>query len=313
IVKVKADCHCTTPGKFQKIVPPGETTKISFVLDTRGLGNWLTKGVTVTINDPKVKRFRMHLQGFVKTVFKMTPNNGGNFGEVVGEYEERSSQIIVTSRVDETLKMDVQPIPANRNPPFTLTVEELEPGKKWKLLLTTKPPLPVGYQVYQFAIRTGHDVIKVWPLRASFFRPQRVAAKPMNIRFPDVYRSNRPLGVDIHNHGTTPVTVTGAEIRGNSILQTSVVEVVAGKQYRVEVQPPLGYSLPKNVDMFVKTDDPEIPEVKVTIFTLNPKKKPAAAAKPAAKAAAQKPDGGKGKPAVEIAKPDAKPAGAARN
>lgn len=304
IAEVKADCHCTTPGDFIREIPPHGEGKVPFTLMTAGLGNMLTKGATIQVDDPKVPEFRVMLEGFIKTILKMTPNDGGSFGqEVIFEDQVITHKIILESLVPEPLSlwpMDLLP-----NYPWNVEFIALEPGRKWQLNLSTKPPLPAGFRNDYIRFKTGHKDIPVWYFIASYFRPERIAAKPINLRFPDAFTAGQPVpSVEIINNGAQPVRILGVEVADPALVVRTEM-IAPGKQFKIEVEPPANYALDGSMDLIVRTDDPQYKEIKVPIWSMASRGKTSKWKIAAAKAAASAPAAGATPAAVSDKAPGA--------
>lgn len=327
---VKADCHCTVPGQFERVIKPGQVGHVPFTLRTDGLGQRLSKGATIKTNDPQRPTFRVIMEGHVKTLLTMTPNSCGTFAEIIDPDSELTQTAIVTSNVDEPITLEVLPDgPARRPPnasapasqparPFALDLEEIEAGKKWKVTVRTVPPLPSGYLQHYFRIKTSHPNKPVWPLRASAYRPPRIAAKPVNIRLPEEVRGGSPFGTDIMNYGKATVNILSAEIADAPELRVEVVPNTDRKPRqdpwmspdklkneppplaRINIHAPMGYRLPGAKNLIVTTDDPEYPSLKITVYSVSSR------GLPPVTAAASQPAGATGVAATQPARPTAR-------
>jgi len=267
ILDVTPECHCTVAGGYTKEIPPGGEGKIPFTLWTTGLGNNLVKRARVKTNDGMHAEFTLTLEGFVKTVLTMTPNSGGSFGEVIYEDQVVQHEMIVESNVPEPLTFALA-LP-NGKTPWRVSTVTLELGRKWKVIVKTDPPLPAGFQNYTFRFSTGHPEIPTWPLLCTYYRPERISAKPINLRFPDVYTKNEPLpSVEVINNGQTKLKILSAAVPDDPSLTVRTVEVTPGRQFRIEVEPPVDYKLDGSLDLFVKTDDEQYKEIKIPIWSL---------------------------------------------
>jgi len=262
ILNAKAECHCTVPGNFDRYIEPGQTGFVPFTFRSAGMGQKIEKHAYITLNDPKRPRLTVTLKGVVKTVVKSVPNDVGNFAIVNNPNAEIVREADIVSNVDEPVALELLPS-KNQNSPFDIEFSELEAGKKWHVKLKTKPPLPEGSLRAAYRFKTGHNRIPLWTLNVSGFRPKRIAAKPINLRFPEVVASTKPFLVNIENHGKTDFKVLSAEIDDPDLKAEVQPD---GKGYKINVTAPVGYKLTKSRKLTVTTDDAEIPKIEVAIY-----------------------------------------------
>src|SRR5205814_1082916 len=83
--------------------------------------------------------------------------------------------------------------------------------------------------------------------------------------FPQTFNQIYPLKVDITNYGKTPVKVLSATV-DDPKLTTKVVETTG--KYSVEVMAEQGHSLEGSKTLLIKTDDPEIKEIRVPVYSI---------------------------------------------
>lgn len=266
----RPDCHCTVSGNFDRMIPPGGQGVVPFTFHSRGMASFNLKGATITTNDPRQPMLRVTLQGRVKTVLTMTPSAGASFGEIIDPSTEIVHDLELTSNVEEPIRLEQIPV-NNFRPgaqPFDVKVEEKEPGKKWKIALRTVPPMPVGNFYNTFQFKTGHPRLPVWTLSASAYRPERISCKPVQLLYPDNYSGSPPLAVEIFNYGKNPVRIFSAAFSDDTQLKAELADLA--NHPRVNVSGPPNYSLPSLRHLVLKTDDSEIREVTVNVYTPHP-------------------------------------------
>ena len=74
IKRVQAACGCTTAEVEKKIVPPGESSRISAKLSLAGRGGELHKPILIESNDPSTPALQLVMKGVVGADFEITPS-----------------------------------------------------------------------------------------------------------------------------------------------------------------------------------------------------------------------------------------------
>ena len=74
----------------------------------------------------------------------------------------------------------------------------------------------------------------------------------------------------IENYGDKPVTILSAEIPEDTNLKPTLTRNSAVDKPCVRITAPQGYQFPRNVELVIKTDDPDIKEIRVAVYTIRP-------------------------------------------
>jgi len=74
IKRVQPACGCTTAELEKKIVPPGESSRISAKLSLEGRGGELQKPILIESNDPQNPALQLVMKGIVGAHFEITPS-----------------------------------------------------------------------------------------------------------------------------------------------------------------------------------------------------------------------------------------------
>ena len=74
IRRVQPACGCTTAELEKKIVPPGESSRISAKLSLAGRGGELHKPILIESNDPSTPALQLVMKGVVGADFEITPS-----------------------------------------------------------------------------------------------------------------------------------------------------------------------------------------------------------------------------------------------
>jgi hypothetical protein len=151
VLDTRSSCGCTVATKPKSPLEPGETTKFKISYNTSHAGT-AQKTVTVTTNDPEQPSAVIRVSGTVKPLVAATPSDRIAFNDLeTNSVESRTVQL--ESQYDAPLHLKLR---ENPNPgPFTVELKELEPGKRYELTATTKPPLPVNTNSTTVVLDTG--------------------------------------------------------------------------------------------------------------------------------------------------------------
>lgn len=152
IEHVKTSCGCTVAQPNKSLLAPGESDSVKLTYNTRKGVVKVSQNVTVTTNDPQRPSVVIPVHGEVRPLFNATPTSAIAFNQISTE-SKLTQTVELTSAYDKPLHLKLKPVPANS--PFDVALEELEPGKKYRLSATTRPPLTLGYRNEHVQFETG--------------------------------------------------------------------------------------------------------------------------------------------------------------
>jgi len=270
-LEVRSGCGCTVATRPKSPLEPGESATFSTTYNTDTYTGPANKRVTVLTNDPDRKEVAIPVKGNVKPLFTTTPNNRINF-QVVGEEEAQTQVMRLQSRYDKPLALKLKE--GQDFGRFEVKLNELVPGKEWDLVVTTKPPLPVGFSRANVVLETGLET----PESVSFFvsanaQPRVFATPPkLYVAANNKEPSQQILRVQSRD-AKKPLKITGLEAKPDSIKcellpEEAPVNDVVVRQIRVTL--PAYDDLPaEGGKLVIHVDDPspqyrdlEVPIVK---------------------------------------------------
>ena len=155
IKNVRASCGCTTTELEKDKLDPGEEIKINAKVNLSGRQGKQVKAVTVTTNDPETASVQLRMEGMVTASINADPDRV-NFGEIRDD-DPREAVVNITSTVDD-LSFAVQSAEVKGMEFIEHEIEEVEPGKAYKLVIKTTGDLPVGHHNGRMIIRTDSKV-----------------------------------------------------------------------------------------------------------------------------------------------------------
>lgn len=221
-IDVKASCGCTMVTKPKSPLPAGESTSMTIAYHTAGRVGAIDKTVTITTNDSTQRSVTMKLTGNVKMLYETEPRSGLAFGDLWQSSHDTGNMVIVNKYTD---KLHLKLKEGQDFGQFAVEFKELEPGMRYELSATPKPPLKVGAFHVDVALAT--DIARVpeikLPINGQVQPP--VAVRPARL----VLSRNAPNEtrhiLKVVHAPDQPIEVTGV---------TSTVEAV-----KVELQSPV--------------------------------------------------------------------------
>lgn len=268
ITKVKPSCGCTTAGPYPKEIAPGETGEFSFTMNSQKLRGNFQKNVSIESNDPVTPKIRLRLKGEVKRYVEISPSTA-NFGRITDQ-EPRTRELTITNNTDKPLELTMKP---GRNENYSYELIEKEPGKRYALRVTAKPPFKEGRLSDSVQLTTNVDQQKNLTIRAIGTVPPRLEVQPSSVIVNKSRSRSRTAGSPITrvlrytNYGKTPAKLLSATTNDPSVA-VSIRERKVGEAYTVEIQMPAGYVPPPEGRMItLKIDDKDTPEIKIPIRT----------------------------------------------
>jgi len=274
IKNVALTCGCETVD-YDKVVPPGKDGKLTLQVKTEGYpGGSLTKGATVTTNDPLHPSFDLVLR---LTVLTSTPS-----GQVIGPFTISPSKMVSTATATGKAADMAVTIYSTGTPPakvtrlvsdgstFTFTLEPAAEGNRYVLRGVSSTSLPPGRHVQRVKVLTDSkeypelelqfEAIVVLPLRASpasvsFERIVVTGAEvPPQSKFVFIVQTGGPA-LEIKNIEST-LPFLSAELQENNQNRTFVLRV------KFTGIPPKGSH---SGTIVVSTNLPEQPKVEIQV------------------------------------------------
>ena len=277
IKKVKPSCGCTIAGPYPRKIEPGETGEFPFSVASQKLRGKFEKAITVTSNDYATPTLRLRLRGLVKRYVEVVPPNV-YFGKV-RTTEPIERVVKITNNTEQPLELALGG--ALKNPKITAKLVTITPGQLYELRVTATPPLPDGAFRESITLKTNVDAQKSLKVSVRGTVPKRLEVTPgvLNIGSRRAVKPSKtkPLTrvVRFTNYGATPVKLLDATVDDPAIT-ASVKERREGKAYTIQIEFPVGYTLPADGrQLTLKTDDSEKPSITVPIKDLSARRKSA--------------------------------------
>jgi hypothetical protein len=157
IIKITARCGCVQANQPKSPLAPGESDILKIQYKSKNRVGQIRRGVTIQTNDPNRQLAKVTLVGEVKEIVEGDPGNSIAFGYVTTD-ERVTKSVDLTVAYDEKLHLklkgpDDKAAPSARDA-YELKLEEIEPGLKYRLTATTKPPLAPGVPTVDAILET---------------------------------------------------------------------------------------------------------------------------------------------------------------
>lgn len=269
ITGVRTDCGCTAAKPTQEVLGPGESCELVIDYDTFREEPVVQKRVDISTNDSTQPNRTITVRGEVRPLVKLSPEAGANFGLISGT-AEASASVEVESLYPRPMTLRAADVPNER---IGLRVEELDPGRRWRVTATTRPPLNEGSIKVPALLQT--DVAEAPQVRIMLHGSvrDRVVVIPPQIVVTDRQggASNvRPVRVLSRGGHTLRVTrVTCSDPLVETTIQPPTVTdpaQLALMPVTVQVKlPPPGEMSADGGVVKIYTDDPLFPELEVPI------------------------------------------------
>jgi hypothetical protein len=151
ISNVRSSCGCTVANITSRSVPPGGETKVTAALSLAGRTGMQHKTVTVDSNDPHQPSLLLTLKGEVAVNVKVQPERV--LWDRLSATDAASAEVLISASDQQPfIIQSTQPSSTN----LEVTVTTVETNMSYKLVISTKPPLPEGVISANVRVLTTH-------------------------------------------------------------------------------------------------------------------------------------------------------------
>jgi hypothetical protein len=178
ILDVKSSCGCTVAKPKKRELAPGESDSMTVSYRTKKNAKHVSQTITIKTNDAVEPELKFRVKGTIKHVFDARPSMSISFGQLLSD-TETSASIELTNNMEEKAAPEIVPLKADS--PFDVKLEEIEPGMKYKLTATTRPPLKMGWNSARVTLNTGLKRLTTMSIPISVRASERVAVSPTRL------------------------------------------------------------------------------------------------------------------------------------
>jgi hypothetical protein len=245
---------------------PGESGKIPIKVGTAHYSGPVTKSVTVMTNVAGAgQNIQLQIKGELWQVVQVTPN-AASFGRLTEadakiSLPEQKLAIVVNTEAKASIT-DVK----CSNPQFTAEVKEVEPGKKFDLLVKAVPPLKSGNNFGTIDMNTGVPEMPTLKVTVSAFVAAELEVMPQQLVLGVGQKVALTRQIFIRNNSKTPVNISDVAC-SNPAIKLDLRVTSPGTMYQINVNVPAEYAkTPEGDRITFKTDKPGMTEVVVPII-----------------------------------------------
>lgn len=214
VVRSTTTCGCTVASEIKSPLEPGESTKFTIKYDTKRVGA-ATKKVILHSNDPDRLTVDIPVRGIVKAVFKRTPGDQISFPELSTD-SRQTAAITLENQYDRPVKLRLKD--GQEFQKFEIAIKELEPGRRYELSATTKPPLDTGVNWANVIVATDLEAVPTLTFRVDASVPPRVTVTPPQLHvLPSMTKGGAEAIITVRCRTEPPLKVTGATATPESI------------------------------------------------------------------------------------------------
>ena len=275
IERIKPSCGCTTVNLPEKPILPGQSDTFTLSIDTKSLPAKTKKSASIYSNDASSPA-KVYMSGQVEPLFEVEPKLPKLV--MVRGVEPEPLEITLT-RSGTSTPLKVTGVTA-KTALLAAKHDEVEPGQLYTIGVTAKVDEAARkyyYEQLEVTVEAKERTLTI-PVRVSVTVKDRVDVEPRN----SVY-FNRTETKQLDTPGAAPLTktldikslggedhnfkITDIETQGQNF-DTKLETVTEGKHYRLLISlaqiPAEATRRTINEKIFVKTDDPTVPQISVT-------------------------------------------------
>ena len=267
ITKVKSSCGCTATKHTKKELAPGETEEIVISYNTKKKTERVRQTVRISTNDPAQPIATIEVRGTVKPILRIEPSHFVSLGRV-GPDEQVTRTIDITCNYTEPLNLTMDL--ARPSDDVDIKWEVVEPGHRYRITATTKPPLKMGSLRAMMALKTGLDLLPQEMVQIHALVQPPVLVTPLKLMLME-QNSPQTQTLRMTNHTGREINITSAKASDPSITIEVLPRVERKKEgsgpeiTNMRAQFPATSELPEGVTITVLTDDKEYSEFVIPV------------------------------------------------
>lgn len=278
ILSIKSSCGCTVAKPVSggawngKVLAPGESDKMALSYNTKKGVKAVSQKITIETNDRERPRIEFDVKGEVKNAYDAKPDMRATFSRL--ERETQATEVIeLTNNMPEKVFLKVRP---GSTGAFDVKLEETEPGMKYKLLISTKPPLNLGSNTAEIVLETGMERMPTMQVPVSAYISPRVSVTPRQLLMSPKVTTPFQKMVRVNYLPDKQLTIKEVKSSHESI-KTEILPQQTEQQanrgmkfYEIRVSLPASKDFPADgAKLTILTDDPspEYQSIEVPIMT----------------------------------------------
>jgi len=263
ITDVRPGCGCTTAGTWDRKIEPGQTGKIPLAFNPANFTGPISKGATVTCNDPEHASYYLQFQATVWRPIELQPQYV-YFMPVEGEVTNDTKIVKIVNNLEEEVKLEA---PKSASAAFTAELKTIRPGKEFELHVTYAGPVSNAPPQGNITVGTSSTNMPLLSVNAVAMPQPGLVALPQQINIPagplaPDYRY--PAMIRNNSHTLVKLSEPSINIEGATV---DLQEVEPGKNFRLNLGFPTNFQAKAGqpMELTVKTTNPKYPVMRVPI------------------------------------------------
>jgi hypothetical protein len=254
ISEVSSSCGCTVPTKPKSPLDPGESSTMTISYDSAKRPGQAQQTVTLVTNDPARHSVPIKLLGEVKPLYDIDPKEGLIFGQLT-QSTRQTRTVTISNKYSDALHLELAE--GQDFGPFDIQLKADEPGMRYTLSATTRPPLNVDHYQVMIALTTGIELVPQIRVPLYGFVQPLVNIRPTKLFLPKNSVSEMKRIVRLTYAADYPVEVTAVKASHDAIKVTvRKAEPGADGQpvdaYQITVVLPPGEMIPEGAEPTVE-------------------------------------------------------------
>ena len=210
IIKVSTTCGCTVARSTKLVLEPGDSDTLKVTFDTKQPKPIAHQRITIETNDPQRPTVDIEVKGSVLHVYRPSPDDKVYFGQVP-ETAKMTKTLELVNNMDHPVPLKLKPFESKY---YDVKLEEVEAGQRYRLTVSTQPPLPIGFQSLQLELETGVEKLPIFPVTVGAYVLGPVSVVPPKIEVP--FGDGLPTSRAIQLRFLPDKKITIKEITSNS-------------------------------------------------------------------------------------------------
>ncbi|MBL8878734.1 MAG: DUF1573 domain-containing protein [Phycisphaerales bacterium] len=274
-VSVRTSCGCTQAKKPKDVLQPGESDTMKISYSTKKKPGKVSQTVTIQTNDPANPQATVKVEGEVKPVYTAEPGPYIQFGRL-SKSSKDTQKITIKNEYTDKLNLKMKDKPEG---PFDIELKEIEPGMKYELTATSRPPLTMGVVKADVKLETGVELLPEIDISVQGYVQPPVMVNPAQLWIPPQTSQPTERIIRVTYVTDKPVNILGIKSSADVIkaeLQPKTTTAPAGVgsgSHDIRVKLPAGSEIPESgatIEITTDSEDPEYRLLKVDVTTKRP-------------------------------------------
>jgi hypothetical protein len=262
ISKVEGSCGCTPVTQPKTPLAPGESSSFTIRYDAHNKTGDASQRATIYSNDPRTPKYEIRVVGHVKKLFEILPTEGLLFGQLF-QSSTREKKVDIVNRGPNPMILALRENESYG--PFKIELQEVEPGQKYTLTATSRPPLKIGHFQSMVTIKTNWE--KYPEIKSTIFGyvDPTVVLQPAKLFLPRGAAVERRERVLLKHAPDVPVEITAVKPNVD-VIRVEWSKIGTGPDgkpcddYQLTITLPPGNRIPEDVE----------PKIEITTTATDP-------------------------------------------